>query len=254
MGFPSGYTKNCFTNKDPRKRGLQYEDERMSLLGNTWSVPVVAWLLQNLLHGEGLCPPRSVQDIVDLVNPKNRSTRNLHHLALEQVPKEMARAGDGGIDAQRTLVRVLASGMSHKGSDVRISRGGSSTPSAWPRQAIPSKWWRWKTVASWKFKHLFGSEHINALELRAFLTALKWRVRSKGGLHKRFLHLLDSQVSIGVITKGRSSSRKLRKILEQIAAVTLASQTLPLCAFVRTDDNPSDEPSSRAGRKRKWGA
>ena len=151
------------------------------------------------------------------------------------------------------LVHLLASGVSHKGEDVRLTGGSSAAPASWPRQAIPSRWWRWKEVASWRFKHQFGPEHINALELRSFLTALKWRVRSRAGLKKRNFHLLDSQVSIGVITKGRTSSRKLRLILEKIAALTVASKTVNLCGFCRTDDNPADRPSRRAKVSRRWG-
>ena len=150
------------------------------------------------------------------------------------------------------LVQVLASGVSHKGEDVRLSGGSSAAPSAWPRQAVPSKWWRWKEVAAWRFKHEHGPEHINALECRAFLTQLKWRVRSRAGLKKRNFHLLDSQVSIGVITKGRSSSRKLRRILEKIGSLTIASKTSTLCGFVRTDDNPADKPSRRGAVNKRW--
>ena len=64
----------------------------------------------------------------------------------------------------------------------------------------------------------------------------------------RFLHLLDSQVAIGVVSKGRSASLPLARVADKIAALTLAGRLRPLVAYVATDDNPADAPS----RKRLW--
>jgi hypothetical protein len=111
-----------------------------------------------------------------------------------------------------------------------MTSGGAEGPDVWPRKAIPSKLWRWRTICSWRFKHLHGPEHINVLELRAFLTSLRWRLRKKGGIAKRFFHLLDSQVNLGILAKGRTSSRKLSPVLRQISALLLAANMLPICA------------------------
>ena len=63
LGFPPNYTLQCF------KKGLHgsnaHEDCRLSLVGNSWSVGVIAWLLQQLTGPLGLTNAMSVQQIVD---------------------------------------------------------------------------------------------------------------------------------------------------------------------------------------------
>ena len=41
------------------------------------------------------------------------------------------------------------------------------------RASVPARLWKWKAVASWKWTG--EAEHIKSLELRAVLTALRWR-------------------------------------------------------------------------------
>ena len=52
MGLPVGYTQMRMP-KSQRKKA-EYNDKRLSLDG--WSVPVVAWLLGQLLGPWGFCP------------------------------------------------------------------------------------------------------------------------------------------------------------------------------------------------------
>lgn len=72
LGFPPNYTLQCF------KKGLHgskaHEDCRLSLVGNSWSVGVIAWLLQQLTGPLGLTNAMSVQQIVDELTP-GRSDR-----------------------------------------------------------------------------------------------------------------------------------------------------------------------------------
>ena len=84
--------------------------------------------------------------------------------------------------------------------------------------------------------------HINNLELQAVLLALDWRLRS-GSRPKRFLHLIDSQVALATLAKGRTSSRRLLPVTRKIAARVLAGGLVPLYSFVRSALNPADEPS-----------
>ena len=67
LGFPLGYTANCVP-KGERKL-TSTNDVRLTLLGNSWSVPVVAWLLNQLLRQLGMAPALGPQDIVDLCEP-----------------------------------------------------------------------------------------------------------------------------------------------------------------------------------------
>ena len=69
--------------------------------------------------------------------------------------------------------------------------------------------------------------HINVLEVRSTLLALRWRTRAAKRIHFRFMHLIDSQVALALIAKGRSSSRVLNHVVSNIHALTLAGSMMP---------------------------
>lgn len=88
--------------------------------------------------------------------------------------------------------------------------------------------------------------------MRAALTALKWRIEKQQVLNSKFVHLLDSLVCLHALSRGRSSSRKLKRTLLRMNALVLATGTHVVRAYVHTKENPADRPSTRP-RKRKWG-
>eukprot|EP00974_Lingulodinium_polyedra_P076535 7407711-Lingulodinium_polyedra.AAC.1 len=61
---------------------------------------------------------------------------------------------------------------------------------------------RWRLLFSWKWA---DAEHINLLELRAVLAAVRHVARQPGGPGRRHLVFVDSQVTLGAGSKGRSS-------------------------------------------------
>lgn len=75
----------------------------------------------------------------------------------------------------------------------------------------------------------------NGLELRAVGTALRWRIGRKGWLRTKFVHLVDSQVCLRALSRGRSSSRKLRRTLLKIDSLLLVSGCHAVWAYVHTD-------------------
>ena len=109
------------------------------------------------------------------------------------------------------------------------------------RASVPSSLWRWRVVAGWQWS--LSKEHINSLELRAILTALKWRIEHQHHFNVRLIHLTDSLVCLHCLTRGRSSSRRLRRTMSRINALLLASNAQPLWGYVHTDQNPADKPS-----------
>ena len=137
-------------------------------------------------------------------------------------------------------MRALLRAASHRGGDIRITTGDLLRPDTWPRRAVPSAMWNWKVCLSFKWQQ---SEHINSLEVRSFLSTLRWRLQKPKNVGTRFLHLLDSQVAIAVIIKGRSSSYSLSKLMERVSALVLAGGLAPSLAYVATWDNPADRPS-----------
>ena len=147
------------------------------------------------------------------------------------------------------LIRAIHRTTCHRGSDVRIMTGDLLNPDAWPRRPVPSTLWSWKICVGYQWQST--GEHINVLELRAYLSALKWRLRKVSHHGVRFLHLLDSQVCIAIAVKGRSSSFALSRVLDKVNAVTLAGNIWPALAYVQTWDNPADKPSRWRVRS-KW--
>ena len=59
----------------------------------------------------------------------------------------------------------------------------------------------------------------------------------------RFAHLMDSQVCLAVVTKGRSSSRRLNRVLRKVAALLVATGSYAIVGYVSTGVNPADGPS-----------
>ena len=64
MGMPAGYTQPCLA-KSCRSEP-QYSDTRLSLIGNAWCAPVVAWLIGCLTQVFGLSEPLSPQQFPSL--------------------------------------------------------------------------------------------------------------------------------------------------------------------------------------------
>lgn len=99
--------------------------------------------------------------------------------------------------------------MSVKGEDILLQLA-TDIPARYHRLrvSIPGKLWRWRDVVGWRWTG--EAEHINALELRAVKTAVVWRIRELQETKTKFLHLVDSLVVLHALSRGRSSSRKLR--------------------------------------------
>lgn len=125
-----------------------------------------------------------------------------------------------------------------KGSVVHLDTSTLTSHSCWLRKSIDVSLWNWKVVVSTSWVHT--GWHINELECRAYLIALKWRVRRSASLHGAFLHLIDSMVTLGV-----ASSWILNQVVEKIAAVELAGFLVPFLGFVHSAANSADAPSSR---------
>ena len=99
---------------------------------------------------------------------------------------------------------------------------------------------RWATLVS---KPWSVAEHINVLEARALLLAVRWVVSHPAALGASALFLSDSSVVVGAVSKGRSSSHALLRVLRPLSAWVLAAGVRPSVAWVPTFSNPADEPS-----------
>ena len=241
MGFPLDYTSFCLPKS--QRKGEDYDDVRLTLIGNSWAVPVVAWLLQQLLSPLDLCQPVSPQQILDRLSLQGI---DLLQDRLLRLPLRPLR-GPSNPTGAGALASKLGNLVSIKGEDILLSPGSSDQVKFHRlRASIPSKLWKWKIIAGWRWSN--SNEHINNLEMRAILTSLKWRICHPHHLKCRFIHLTDSLVCLHSLTRGRSSSRKLRRAISRINALLLASSSQGVWSYVHTDQNPADKPS-RCGRK-----
>eukprot|EP00971_Amphidinium_carterae_P348898 6490729-Amphidinium_carterae.1 len=152
----------------------------------------------------------------------------------------------GMLSSHETLMRHLLCRASPRGSDVRVSTGALLDPRCWPRESVDPRWWAWTVVLSYPL----SGEHINALEMRAVLMMHRWRLRHGQAIGLRYVPFVDSAVCLAVMTKGRSSSRKLNYVLRKLNSRILASCSLPSYCYVRTFYNPADAPSRWRDRKR----
>ena len=241
LGFPLHYTANCVSKGDRKKD--TYMDVRLTLLGNTWSVPVVAWLVNQLLSQLGIALKLSPQAIVDRCAPGAcESVQD----RLIRLPLRRAETTGG---SEYDLAFKLGNLISLKGEDILLTTPTTQLVKFHRlRASVPAKLWKWRVVSGWKWTG--GKEHINSLELRAILNALRWRLERQGHSGCRMLHLTDSLVCLHALTRGRTSSRKLRSSMARISALLLCTNSRCLWGYVHTDSNPADKPSRWGTRVR----
>ena len=65
MGFPKDFTLNSVPKGDQGSKA--HLDTRLTLIGNSWNVTAVSWLLSQLGQRLGLNDMLSVQDVLDVV-------------------------------------------------------------------------------------------------------------------------------------------------------------------------------------------
>lgn len=242
MGFPIGYTSPCVPKSE--QKGEDYDDSQLSLIGNSWQVGVIIWLLSQLCFPLSFCGKLTCTDIIKLLTPGQGS--QLQTLLLRPLMQRLGQIRE--ISSQ--LVKKMLGIISMKGEDLLLQ--GSSellVKHHRLRASIPAKLWRWKTVAGWQWKST--NDHINILELRAILTTIRWWVKRKRCTSSRFLHLTDSLVCLHSLCRSRTSSRWLRRTLIRINALLLVADLHPVWGYIHIKQNPADRLSRRPFR-RKW--
>ena len=242
MGLPLDYTNPCST-KSQRKTS-HHLDKRHTLVGNAWCVPVVGWLLSQLLGPLGLAESLSPQQLMDRLDPSK--VLDVRSKLLRQVLQPVVptmKVPEGSSKLEQLLSRLVSA----KGEDIPLSSSTDQVNSFQRlRQTVPARLWKWKIISGWKWRH--GKEHINVLELRALETSIRWRIERLNNVYCRFVHLTDSLVCLHTVSRGRSSSRKLRRVMCRLNALLLASGVSPVWGYVHTDQNPADKPSRWAVR------
>ena len=240
-GYGFNHTCLCKSASDIKKSYIAFEDERKSLVGDSFSLysfvyfaaqairpfvqpPSYPQLVARMGMAPGYCAPIWEQI------PLCRTLKYNNNSKLAATPSD--------------LHRVLLRRINHTGSDVRISTGTILNPKNYPRQSVQADWWKWEHVFACKWT---SPEQINSLELRSILLAVQWQVKHLQAHDLRMFHLTDSYICMAVISKGRSSSRMLMRLLRQLNAWLLTFQLYLIVMHVESSENPTDKGSRMGG-------
>ena len=98
---------------------------------------------------------------------------------------------------------------------------------------------QFRVIGSFKRR---GASHINVKEAESYL-AIEEHLGAGVWENSRTLALLDSQVVLGALIKGRSSSPALNVLLQGSVPAYIFFNLHPSYSFVASEDNPSDDPS-----------
>jgi hypothetical protein len=111
----------------------------------------------------------------------------------------------------------------------------------------------WKVAISHRWRD--KTAHINELEMRSSLTAIRWAIKRPDVLmpssachpspacHRKLLLVVDSSSVAGAVRKGRSSAHRLLRPLRSISALLLASHIHLFIKWIPSASNPADRPS-----------
>ena len=134
-------------------------------------------------------------------------------------------------------LRQMARRLSIRGTDLRLLLGEDNLEVPYPAYR-----WYWHEVLSYAWKE---ERNINEGEVAAFNVMLKRRSKDPAKHELRYLAVVDSLVTRGAVSKGRSPSKALNRLLKQTAAYVLGSDQYPLTAWTISRWNFADGASRR---------
>ena len=149
---------------------------------------------------------------------------------------------------EEALAYLLARNGTHRGAEIRIDLGMPYTVGELCRQSINPSHWIWKVLLSYQWKQ--KDQHINVLELVAALDLLRRQARSAKYHGQKMVTLVDNQVAMSCLAKGRSSARGLQAPLRRIGAVCLAAHFKLCLGWIKSKWNPADGPSRWAPKRK----
>ena len=154
----------------------------------------------------------------------------------------------GWLTDEEMLSYLLARNGTHRSAEIRIDLGMPYSVGELCRQSIDPSHWVWKVLMSYSWKE--PGQHINVLELVAVLDVLRRQGRDQKCHGQRLITLVDNQVAVSCLSKGRSSARALQGPLRRISAVCLAAHFRLCLGWIKSKWNPADGPSRWAKRRR----
>lgn len=124
-----------------------------------------------------------------------------------------------------------------------VGHPGQRRPRRVRAQPLAKSWldrsrWRLTFAGRWN-----KQEHINILEMRTLVAAMRHLARSQANWDRKFLIFTDSMVSLGALSKGRSSSAPLLRLCRRWSLFRIALGMRTFLRHVPTDVNMADGPS-----------
>ena len=239
MGYGWKHTSLCYSASKIKASYQRYDDERHSLLGDSFSI--FSFVIPAFCLCKNFLPRVKYQHLAARMGLAPGFRNNI------RVRVPLARRlsyghvnGSSEAETVQLLNRYLLTRTNHTGSDIRIATGEILNPKAHPRQGVEANWWNWLPSFRVRWKH---HEHINKLELRSILLAVLYRVNHFHETNLRIFHISDSYVCLSVIGKGRTGSKQLTTVLRKLNAVLLAHGLTLIIGHVESTMNPTDGAS-----------
>jgi hypothetical protein len=234
----------------------QEEDAKGQLVGNTFSCVVIARLLlgtwnppvaQRRISGIRylweVWQELETQAAADKARSKSWSAQWSpgSSSSSNRAAQQVVTYGQQQTELAAALVKQYIRHADHRGSDVRMDVGIIHRSGNVQRMPVSTTLWEWRAVLSYAWAH--PGAHINVLELAAVFDYMRSACKQSDQLFIRQLFVIDSQVGLAVLAKGRSSSVSLNCLLRRIAALRVASGRMHYYAWCKSADNPADGPS-----------
>lgn len=241
LGYGYNHTAICWPASKIKQNKVGYSDARHSYLGDSFSMYSFAimavaccqqWLprlpFELLAQRMGMAPGfrAPIRCLAPLARKLQYGTQ-LHKFSDLSAPAEQ-------------MNRIFLRQTNRTGSDIRIITGEILAPKPFPRESVSAQWWKWKDGFKVRWQ---SHSHINVLELEAILLAVKHQISHFKTCDSRIFHLSDSYVCISVVSKGRSSSKQLQRVLKKLAAHLLIHGLQLVIAHVDSNENPTDRAS-----------
>jgi hypothetical protein len=103
--------------------------------------------------------------------------------------------------------------------------------------ALPSLPVHWRHMFSYGFR---WPAHINALEFTTLTSGVVWSASHRAAIGSRVASVVDSQVCLFVVNKGRTSAKHIIYPSRRLSAILLCTGMLLSCFYIPSAANPAD--------------
>lgn len=235
-GLGYGHTKLAWNANQIKDNWQGFEDARKTLIGDSFNCFSFVYFAAMACYQ--WLPPFTYHDLVMRMGLAPGYCCPLSWQA--PLRRQLQYGQPPGNHSIPQMHAALLRRVNHTGSDIRISSGTVMNPRAYPRQSVPAEWWLWQKAFAYRWQR---GDHINSLEFRSIIHAVEWRLRHLHETSCRIFHVTDSYVCMAIISKGRTSSRMLRPLVQRLGSWLLAFNIYLIVSHVESIENPTDADS-----------